>query len=117
MTDPSDFERGHHIGGQDAQLAQHERRLDVVNGSIIDSKKAIEVLTLAVQQLVDKFEASAQAAIMLAAALKDADEARRNMAVQAAQPTQRRQALILVVASVVGMIVGLVGMYFVVRGR
>lgn len=127
LTDPSEFARGHkaghRAGGIDAKLNEHDQHFVVINGSIVDNRKAIElqrkvieVQTLAIQQLVDKFEASAQAAIMLAAALKEADEARRNTAVQSAQPVQRRQALIMVTVAVVSMLMGLVGMYVAVRG-
>lgn len=126
MTDPadaSDYDRGRKAGVTDATLKQHEQRLDVINGSIVDTKnaveaqrKSIELQTLTLQKLSDKVEAGAQAALMLAAALKEADEARRTADVTSAQPAQRRQSTIMVVVAVVGMLVGLVGMYVLVRG-
>lgn len=112
----SDFDRGHKEGQQDAQLDDHEKHLRVINGSIVDNKKAVEILTLAVQQLADRFEASEKATIMLAAALKDTEETRRNNAAQAAQPVQRRQAMITVVVAVVSALTTAVGMYFAVKG-
>lgn len=118
MSDPdaSDYDRGRKAGGQDAQLAEHEKRLDVINGSIVANKKAIEVQTLAIQRLSDEFAASAKATLMLAAALKDAAEAQRNTDVQAAQPTQRKQAAIMVTVAVIGVLIGVVGIYVAVRG-
>ncbi len=88
-TNQEAFDRGHHEGGVEARLDQHEAHLKTINGSITAGVTGLAEVRSVVQQLgsdvnarLDTVIATAQAAaatvIATAEALKAADEARRD---------------------------------------
>jgi hypothetical protein len=115
----SEYEGGVEAGRILERLDHHDRHFKVINGSIVDGKSAtvalkdeIYQLRLAIQQLADQAKASAEAAIKTAAALKDAEEARRAQVeaqrVQGEQkwsPVAKTITVILAVATVAGVII------------
>jgi len=116
VSEPSDYDRGVTAGGVQQQLANHDQHFKVINGSIVDGKNAtmelkeeIHELRLAIQRLADQAIARDATVVTTAAALKDAEEARRNTADQRWSPWQKAFAVI----AAIGV---LVGVYFALRG-
>lgn len=122
MTETSDYERGHKQGGVEEQISEHGRRLDKINGTIVDFTRALNEqkvditkamgrLELAIQRLGDQAEANAATAIVTARALKDAEEARRAKAEQSWTPIGKMIAAlgaVAAIATVVGLYLALV---------
>lgn len=101
------FDRGHTAGEIAEQLRRHDTHFAQINGSIDRTANALEGLRLDVQRLADQAEASAATVIATAAALKDAEDARRNVADQSWSPFARvfaTVAALAAVASVVGLL-------------
>jgi hypothetical protein len=110
----SEYDEGVAAGKILERLDHHDRHFEVINGSIVDGKDAtvrlreeIHQLRLAIQQLADQAKASAEAAIKTALALKEADEARRDQGEQKWSPVSRTITVILVIATVAGVVIAL----------
>lgn len=109
MTDPDDaYDRGHKAGGIAERLAGHDRHFALINGSLVDIAHEMRDLRLAVQRLGDQAEASARTVIATAAALKDAEEARRDKTEQGWAPWQKVLAVVAGLVAVVGLVVTLI---------
>jgi hypothetical protein len=83
------YDRGHIAGEIAARLAGHDRHFQAINGSLADIAREMREQTLAVQRLGDQAEANAKTVITTAAALKDAEDARRAKGEQTWTPFAR----------------------------
>jgi hypothetical protein len=86
-----------------------------INGSLVkvaengvEQTKAINALTMAVQRLTDEFTASQKTLVATAAALKDAEAARRDKAAQVWSPVQKVIAVIGGVAALAAIVLAIV---------
>lgn len=105
------FDRGHTAGEIAEQLRRHEDHLAKINGStektalaLVGLNETQQQMALQLQRLADQMQASAKTVIATAAALKDADEARRNMDDQRWSPFARVFAVIAALAASVTVI-------------
>lgn len=106
-TNEAAFARGVTAGEIAEQLKRHENHLSKINGSTEKTALAIEAfnrtqqkMELQLQRLADQAEADSKTRVATAAALKDADEARRTTADRAWSPVARAIALIGALAAV-----------------
>ena len=99
------FSAGREAGRVDATLEDHSAHLSQINGSIDRFTNEVAALTLQIQRLGDAANADRQTVKVTAAALKDADDARRDKGTQRWTPWQR---LIAVVAAVAGAVFALI---------
>lgn len=104
----SEFDRGHLAGGIEARLAGHDRHFAAINGSLADMVNEMHQMTLAVQRLGDQADANAKTVITTAAALKDAEEARRDKSETAWSPIAKVLALIGGAVAVGGLLLTLI---------
>lgn len=102
MTE-SEFDRGHMAGGIAERLAGHDRHFSMINGSLAKIAEEMHEMTMAVQRLGDQADANAKTVITTAAALKDAEEARRDKTEQSWSPVQKILAVIGVLVAVIGL--------------
>lgn len=87
MTEPEDaYDRGHLAGSIAERLAGHDRHFSLINGSLVDIAREMRDLRMAVQRLADQAVARDATVITTAAALKDAEEARRDRTEQSWSP-------------------------------
>jgi hypothetical protein len=98
-----DYERGHTAGITDGRLDGHDNHFAAINGQLADVAKQLARLTLAVQRLGDQATSRDATVIVTAAALKDADEARRQLATTSWAPWAK-------VATAVGTLVAAAGL-------
>jgi hypothetical protein len=109
VTAPDDaYDRGHAAGGIAERLAGHDRHFAAINGSLADLVREMHNLTLAVQHLADQAEANARTVVTTAAALRDAEQARRDTDERRWTPFQRLFAVVAAVAAAVGIYFALV---------
>ena len=112
MTQPDDaYDRGHIAGEIAARLAGHDEHFAAINGSLANIAGEMHALTLAVQRLGDQAVARDATVVTTAAALKDAEDARRGKAEQIWTPFARMIAVLgglAAVAAVVGLYLALV---------
>jgi len=115
-TEPGAYDRGVIAGAIEARLAGHDRHFDSINGSlarIADELRGLadqlHTLSLAVQLLGTQAVARDATVVTTAAALKDADEARRNVSERGWSPWARGLA-------VLAAAVGVVGLFLILRG-
>jgi hypothetical protein len=112
VAQPDDaYDRGHIAGEIAARLADHDRHFAAINGSLADVAREMHDLTLAVQRLGDQAVARDATVITTAAALKDAEDARRSKGEQSWTPFAR---LIAVLGGLVA-VVTLIGYLALVR--
>lgn len=98
------FERGTAAGGIATRLASHDLQLAKINGSMDKVGTALAGLTLAVQRLGDDAKARDATVLATAAALKAAEEARRDKTEHAWSPLARATAMIATFTTVAGFI-------------
>lgn len=113
MSDPQEsnqdaFNRGKDAGKVDQRLEGHDVHFATINGSIARLADNVSALVLVVQRLADKFDASEVRVVATAAALKEADVARRDKADQSWSPLARWSAAIAIVTA-------LISAYFLLR--
>lgn len=108
------FARGTAAGKVEARLDGHDRQLAAINGSVARTADALTELSihvsdlkLEVQRLRDQNVARDATVLTTAAALKDAEEARRNRSEQAWSTPLKLTAILAGLATVVGTVVGL----------
>ena len=102
------YDRGHTAGGIAERLAGHDKHFAAINGHLGDLAEEMRGLRLAVQRLGDQAVARDATVVTTAAALRDAEEARRDKTEQAWSPVQRIYAAlgaVAALAAVVGLIV------------
>jgi hypothetical protein len=108
------YDRGVTAGGIAERLASHDRHFETINGSLERVAEEMHKLRLAVQRLGDQAISDATTRVTTAAALKDAEEARRSRTETAWSPIQKILAVLAGFAVLVGAVVGIVTL---VRGR
>jgi len=99
------YDRGHLAGEINARLAGHDQHFASINGSLADIANEMHGLKLAVQRLGDQAASDATTRISTAAALKDAEEARRAKTDQSWSPWAKLIAVILALVAVVSLYV------------
>jgi hypothetical protein len=77
VTEADDYARGHAAGGIAERLDSHDRHFAAINGSLAQIAGRLGEMTLALQRLSDQAVARDATVVTTAAALKDADAARR----------------------------------------
>jgi hypothetical protein len=115
MTIDGEYERGVTAGEVAARLAGHDKHFASINGSLvkvaengIDQTRAINALTMAVQRLTDEFAASQRTLITTAAALKDAEAARRDKMAQTWSPVQKTTTIVLAMVAIAGLVLAFI---------
>jgi hypothetical protein len=100
------YERGHLAGEIAARLAGHDQHFAAINGHLADLVTGQEAVRLAVQRLADQAVSRDATVVTTAAALKDAEDARRSKGEQAWTPVQKFIAVVTVLAVVIAAAVG-----------
>ena len=100
----ADYDAGHLAGRVDARLADHDKHFAAINGSLGDIAREMHQLTLAVQRLGDQAISRDATVVTTAAALKDAEEARRGKAEQSWSPWAKTLAALGGLAALVGVL-------------
>lgn len=108
MTESDDYKRGHDAGGIAERLDSHDRHFALINGSLADMVREMHAMTLALQRLADQAVARDATVVTTAAALKDAEEARRDRTEQGWAPWQKALAVIAGLGVVAGLVVTLI---------
>jgi hypothetical protein len=106
MTESSQeaFDRGAAAGEISARLRSHDEHFAKINGSLDRVAEEMHGLKLAVQRLGDQAVSRDATVLTTAAALKDAEEARRDKTEQAWSPVAKAFAVIAAVATVIGLV-------------
>jgi len=102
------YERGHLAGEIAARLAGHDKHFASINGSLADLATEMHELTLAVQRLGDQAISRDATVVTTAAALRDADEARRSKTEQSWSPVAKAFAVLAAVATAVSLYLAVV---------
>lgn len=102
-VDETAYERGVAAGEIAARLANHDRHFAAINGSLADLAHEMHDLTLAVQRLGDQAAASATTVVATAAALANAEKARREQSTRSWTPFQRLLAVLGVGVALAGL--------------
>lgn len=97
------YDRGRVDGAIAERLAGHDKHFAAINGSLADMVREMHDLTLAVQRLGDQAVARDATVVTTAAALKDAEEARRGSSERSWTPVARVLAIAGGVATIVGV--------------
>lgn len=112
MAEPETSEaaekRGFAAGQIDARLAGHDSHFAKINGSLERPADEMHLMNLVVQRLADDAKANAATVITTAAALKDAEAARRDKSETTWSPFQRTIAAAGAVVALVGLILAAV---------
>jgi len=101
------YDRGVVAGEIAARLTGHDKHFESINGSL--GKIALEMheLNMSVQRLGDQADANSKTVITTAAALKDAEEARRDKSDQSWSPWTKGFAVLAAVATLVSLYLAL----------
>lgn len=97
-------------GEVEARLDEHDKHLSSINGSVARQVEEQQKTNLLLQRILDQRAADQEKVIATAAALKEADQARRDKAEWQWTPVSR-------LIAVVGTIGTLLTIYFLVRPR
>jgi hypothetical protein len=108
------FDRGTAAGQITARLAEHDKHFARINGSLETMASEMHAVNLGLQGLRDEAVASRATVLTTAAALKAADDARRDKTEQSWSPMTRLGA---VVASAVGVIGLGITIYLAFKGH
>lgn len=100
----AEYDRGHDAGHEagkiDARLSGHDKHFAAINGQLVRVADELAGLRLAVQRLGDQAVARDATVVTTAAALKDAEEARRDKTEQSWSPVSRIVAILSGLAGV-----------------
>jgi hypothetical protein len=107
VTDSTSYERGVVAGEISARLLEHDRHFEKINGSMERVADELHDLTLAMQRLGDAAASDRATVITTAAALKSAEEARRDQGEQRWSPLTRL-AVIAGTLAALGTVAGLI---------
>jgi hypothetical protein len=106
VTEPlGEYDRGHLAGEIAARLAGHDKHFAAINGSLADIASRLHELTLAVQRLGDQAVSRDATVVTTAAALKDAEEARRAKSETSWSPLARASTILGVLVAI-GTLIG-----------
>jgi hypothetical protein len=98
------FDRGTAAGEISARLKSHDEHFAKINGSLDRVAEEMHQMTLAVQRLGDQAVSRDATVLTTAAALKEADAARRDKSEQAWSPVAKAFAVSAAVATVIGLV-------------
>jgi hypothetical protein len=98
-----DYERGVAAGEISARLAGHDAHFALINGSLIDVAAQMKAVNLQLQRMADAMQADRERAVATAAALREADEARRLAAERHWTPLSRMAVLAGALAALAGI--------------
>lgn len=104
----SEFDRGHLAGKISERLDSHDKHFAAINGSLGDVARELHEMRLSVQRLGDQAISRDATVVTTAAALKDAEEARRDKTTQAWTPIAKALAILGAAIGVGGFIVTIV---------
>jgi len=104
----SDYDEGVAAGKILERLDHHDRHFKTINGSIDRLADRLAEVALQVQRLADQAVSRDATVLTTAAALKDAEEARRAQGEQKWSPVSRTITVILALATVAGVIITIV---------
>jgi hypothetical protein len=107
MSEQGEYDRGHLAGEIAARLAGHDQHFAAINGHLADLVIGLEQVRLAVQRLADQAVSRDATVVTTAAALKDAEDARRAKGDQSWTPIQRLIAVVSALAVLTATAVGL----------
>jgi hypothetical protein len=110
--DHEEYDRGHVAGGIDARLAGHDRHFEAINGNIARVGDELHEMKMAVQRLADQAVARDATVVTTAAALKDAEDARRDKSEQTWSPIAK---LLAILGSITTVVAVAVSIYLAVR--
>jgi hypothetical protein len=97
------YERGEAAGQITARLAAHDVHFAAINGQLARVAAEMHAMTLALQRLGDQAVAREATVLTTAAALKAADDARRDKTERSWSPLARISLILGVVVAVVGL--------------
>ena len=103
--EPSAYDKGVTAGEIGARLAGHDKHFAEINGSVKDLKDEMHQLVLGVQRLGDAADADRATVKTTAAALKDAEEARRDSTDQRWSPKARLIATVVAFAAAIEAVI------------
>ena len=106
-TSESEYDRGHAAGGIDARLAEHDGHFRRINGSIENVASELAKLNLSLQRLADQRVADNATVITTAAALKEAEQARRDRSDRSWTPVARVAVVVSMLVAVVGVVLAI----------
>jgi hypothetical protein len=106
MSSQDPFEAGRVAGRIDERLAGHDKHFEKINGNLGELVVGLEGVRLAVQRLADQAVSRDATVVTTAAALKDAEDARRLRTDQKWTPVQRFIAVVGTLVALVGTGVG-----------
>lgn len=104
---PDDYQRGVDAGIIETRLAGHDKHFAAINGSLARLADEMHELTLAVQRLGDQAVSRDATVITTAAALKDAEEARRTKSEQSWTPFARLAVVISALVALIGIVLAI----------
>jgi hypothetical protein len=107
------YERGTVAGRVEQRLNEHATHLDKINGSMERVANELHGLKLAVQLLSQQAISRDATVVTTAAALKDAEEARRSKTEASWSPWQKLFAVLGAAAAMAAVI----GLYFALKGQ
>lgn len=108
MADSRDYDRGRTAGGIDARLAGHDKHFAAINGSLRDMATELAGVKMQLQRLADAADADRRTVVTTAAALKDAEAARRDTTADRWSPWQKAVALVGALAALAGIVLAAV---------
>jgi hypothetical protein len=104
----SDYRQGVAAGRTDERLDGHDKHFSEINGSIKDLISEVHGMRLAVQQLSLQAIARDATVVTTAAALKDADQARRIQEQQRQEQSESRWSPMAKAIAIVGVLAAVV---------
>ena len=102
IDDP--YARGHAAGEIAARLKDHDEHLSRINGSMDNVAGELAKMNLNIQRLADSAESDRKTTVTTAAALKDADEARRDSAESHWSPVTKIIAVLMVLIGIAAVL-------------
>jgi hypothetical protein len=98
------YDRGHIAGGIDERLRGHDLHFAAINGQLVKVFEEMHALTLAVQRLGDQAVSRDATVVTTAAALKEAEAARRAKTEQSWTPVSKVFAALGALAALASVI-------------
>jgi hypothetical protein len=102
------YDAGHLAGRIDARLADHDRHFAAINGSVARVGDELADMRVQLQRLADSADADRRTVVTTAAALKDAEDARRAVGSDRWSPWQRIAVIVGALTAIAATVVGLV---------
>jgi hypothetical protein len=104
IQDDDAYARGHLAGEIAARLADHDKHFAEINGSLKHLADEIHAQTMAVQRLSDQAVSRDATVVTTAAALKDAEDARRAKSESSWSPLSRTATILGALVAVVTLL-------------